>query len=89
MAHRILYFVQCAEKPVRGDSRSKQQKAKGVPPKHMPPGRVWALDAHLQSLGFPFFRDPRHPHQREDEQRRDAEEVGFPVRHHLAVKDIF
>ena len=84
MAHRILYFVQCAEKPVRGDSRSKQQEA----PKHMPSGRVWALDAHLQSLGFQFFRDLRHPHQRVDEQRWDAEEVGFPVRHH-AVKDIF
>ena len=88
MAHRILYFVQCAEKPVRGDNRSKQQEAKGVSPKHMPPGRVWALDAHLQSLGFQFFRDPRHPHQRVDEQRRDAEAVGLPVRHHLAVKDI-
>ncbi len=85
----LFHFVQRDEEPVRGDHRAAQQHTEDVPTEHVPPRRVRTFHAKRDRFRFQLLRDSRHPNQRIDEQRRDAEQVGLPVGAHLVTEHRF
>ena len=74
-----LHLVERIEKAMGGHGRAHQEKPEHVPVEHMPVGGELPLDPQLLRLRPQLLGDPRHPDQRIEKQRRDAQQIGHRV----------
>ena len=67
------------DRRIRGDRRAAEQQPEHVPVEHVAEGGQLSFDAKLDCLCPQLFGDARHPDDRIDRQRRQAEQIGYIV----------